>query len=230
MDDHAKDPLAIQPETPTRERLVLAARKLFLMQGYEATSMSQILSEAGVNSGSLYYYFKSKEELLLAVLDFYAAALQPVLLQPIWQNVADPIERVFALMGGYREMLVVTHYTAGCPIGNLALEMSERSEKAREKISQNFEGWRMAVRQCFFDAREQLPANLDRDKIATLVLSIMEGGVMLSRSHRSIEPFDSSIAMMRDYIIRLQNEAKLTSHSKNESLAPQSQAERQEKH
>jgi TetR/AcrR family transcriptional repressor of nem operon len=202
-----EDSLAIHPDTPTRQRLVLAARKLFYEQGYEGTSMQQILSEAAVNSGSLYYYFKSKEDLLLAVLDFYTDALHPILLDPIWASVVDPIERVFALMAGYREMLVGSGFTAGCPIGNLALEMSERSEHARCKIALNFEGWRAAVRQCFFDAEMQRCANVDCDKLATLVLSVMEGGVMLARTHRRIEPFDDSIAMLRDYVTRLRIES-----------------------
>ena len=61
-------------EPTTRDKLVEVARQLFLAKGYEATGIAEILREAGVNSGSLYYFFKTKEDLLLAVLDLVAAA------------------------------------------------------------------------------------------------------------------------------------------------------------
>ena len=61
----------------TRDRLVEVSRQLFLAKGYGATGIAEILREAGINSGSLYYFFKTKEELLLAVLDWYQEALYP---------------------------------------------------------------------------------------------------------------------------------------------------------
>ena len=57
------------PRTQTRERLVEAARKLFHQHGYRATGIAEILRAAEVNSGSLYYFFPSKEDLLVAVLE-----------------------------------------------------------------------------------------------------------------------------------------------------------------
>jgi AcrR family transcriptional regulator len=176
---------------------------LFLQKGYEATGVAEILREADVNSGSLYYFFKSKEELLLAVLDWYVANLYPEVIDPATAQTNDPIERVFVVLDGYRQYLTITECRQGCPIGNLALEMSERSETVRAKVALNFENWRKAVRQFLYDAGDRLPSDLDRDALATFILSVMEGGVMLSRAHRSLVPFESSITMLRDYVERL---------------------------
>src|SRR5688572_20136660 len=57
----------------TRDRIIEAARDLFLTQGYNSTGLAQITQRAGVKSGSLYYFFPTKEDLLVAVLDFYRA-------------------------------------------------------------------------------------------------------------------------------------------------------------
>jgi AcrR family transcriptional regulator len=190
----------------TRERLVESARRLFLARGYEATSVADVLREAGVNSGSLYYFFKTKQDLLLAVLDQYVALLHPVVMDPVFARVADPIERVFAVLEGYRQMLLMTECRQGCPIGNLALEMSEKSEAVRERIALNFANWRKAIRQCLVEAGARLPADVDRDALATFILTVMEGGVMQTRAHRSMEPFDASVAMLRDYIDRLRSD------------------------
>lgn len=188
---------------PTRQRLVEAARELFLAKGYEASSVADVLARAEVNSGSLYYFFKTKEQLLLAVLDEYVDLLEPMVLRPAFERVRDPLDRVFAVLAGYRQMLVMSDCRLGCPIGNLALEMSEKSEAVREKIALNFRNWRKAIRQCLVDARDRLPPNLDRHKLAAFILTVMEGGVMQARAHRSLEPFDASVATLKDYMDRL---------------------------
>jgi len=187
----------------TRDRIVTAARELFYERGYAETSLADILKKAEANSGSLYYFFKSKEELLLAVLDRYKEALWTELLGPTWKGVSDPLERIWALLNGYRQFLIMTEYTYGCPIGNLALEVVNRYPAARQKIYENFEGWRLAVRKCLEDAGARLPVDIDRDKLATFVLTVMEGGVMQARSAHSIDPFDASLFMLRDYVNRL---------------------------
>ena len=188
----------------TKERLVETARRLFLQKGFEATGVAEILREAEVNSGSLYYFFKTKEELLLAVLDWYVANLYPEVIDPAAARTSDPIERVFAVLEGYRQFLTITACRQGCPIGNLALEMSEKSEAVRVKIELNFENWRKGLRQFLLDAGDRLPADVDRDTLATFILSVMEGGVMLARTHRSLAPFEASVAMLRDYVGRLE--------------------------
>src|SRR3977135_4330982 len=90
---------------PTKDRLIIAARDLFWSHGYEATTLGEIVKKAEVHSGSLYYFFKTKEELLLAVLDWYMENLFPQLIEPIIAHISDPIERVFALLDGYRKAL-----------------------------------------------------------------------------------------------------------------------------
>jgi TetR/AcrR family transcriptional regulator, transcriptional repressor for nem operon len=187
----------------TRERLILAAIALFWEKGYANTSMSDLLSAAQANSGSFYHFFESKEELLLAVLDRYLAMLHPQLVDPAWAGVNDPIERIFALLARYRGLIVQTDSTYGCPIGRLALEISPEQREAHRLLALNFDGWAAAVRDCLEKAGERMPPDLDRDRLSKFVLAVMEGGVMLSRSHRSVEPFDQAVAELRAYFDRL---------------------------
>lgn len=187
----------------TREKLILAAQGLFLLQGYHATGVAQILKKAGVNSGSLYYYFPTKEDLLIAVLEWYHANIGPGLLDHVWTHVSDPIEKVFALLDGYRQMLLMMEFQQGCPIGNLALELANSHVRARELMVANFDQWVEKVRECFDEAGDRLPEDLDRDAMALHVLTVMEGAVMLARSYRSLKPFDAAVQQLRDYVERL---------------------------
>ena len=189
-----------------RERLVETARVLFWERGYEATSLADVVQKADARTGSLYYYFRTKEELLLAVLDRYVDLLWPIVIEPVFSRVTDPIERVFGILDGYRQGLVYTGCARGCPIGNLALEVCDDLPRAREKIARNFEGWRGWIRKCLDEASDRFPSNLNREQLAVFVLTVMEGGVMQARAQQSLEPYDASVAQLRDYFDRLMAE------------------------
>jgi AcrR family transcriptional regulator len=193
-----------RPASTTRERIILAAVELFYSQGYEATGMAEILKKSRANSGSFYFFFKSKEQLLDAVLDWYLANLEPVLLRPVYAASDDPIERIFLLLDGYRQKILMTNFAFTCPIGRLALEIDPGRRQIHNKIAANFDGWTAAVRQCLRDAEARFRDDTDFDQLAQFVLTVMEGGVMQARAHRSIVPFDNSVHQLRQHIDRLQ--------------------------
>ena len=191
----------------TRDRLIEAAMELFYVRGYEGTSVADILDKSEVNSGSLYYFFSGKEELLLAVLERYKGMLWPMVIEPAFAREKDPIERIFAILEGYRQGLLYTVFTGGCPIGNLALEVGDHHPQAREKVAENFSGLCRWIERCLEEAGDRLPAGLDREKLAQFVLTVMEGAVMQARAHGSIAPFDASVAQLRAYLDLLQSQA-----------------------
>ena len=91
----------LPPSPSTRERLLMAAMELFTTQGYEATTVAEILKRAGVNSGSLYYFFDNKHDLLVEGLEFFKTLLYPIVMQPAFAREEDPIERIFAVLEDY---------------------------------------------------------------------------------------------------------------------------------
>jgi AcrR family transcriptional regulator len=190
----------------TADRLRFAAMKLFAEKGYGSTSIADILREAGANAGSLYHAFPTKQDLLVAVLELYREGIGPMLLTPAWAGVDDPIERIFALLGSYRRALVTTDCAYGCPIGSLALELHEPDPAVREMLAINFDAWVAAVKGCLDAAADRLPQGLDTHALAQMILTVMEGGVMQSRTHRTLDAFDASIGGLRDYLNRLQTE------------------------
>jgi AcrR family transcriptional regulator len=183
--------------------LVEVARALFWKHGYASTGIAQILKAADAGSGSLYYFFPTKEDLLLAVLEWYRENLWPAVVQPVFDRVSDPMERIFGILDGYRQGLLATQFHQGCPIGNLALELADSHPAARQLLMENFTGWRKVVEQCLGEAAERLPESLDREQLALFVLTTMEGAVMLARSYQSIEPYDAAVTQLRDYFDRL---------------------------
>lgn len=192
----------------TRERLVMAAMELFWEKGYGSTSIADILKKADANSGSLYHFFPAKQDLLTAVLDTYVNGIRPMLLDPAWEGVDDPIERIFTLLDRYRNFLLETDCFYGCPIGNIALEIHEPDPAVREKLAANFSAWTGAIEECLVAAEDRLPADIDRKALSQFVLTTMEGGVMQARTHRSLETFDASVGQLRNYFLCLATMAR----------------------
>ena len=182
----------------TRDRLIESARFLFWERGYAGTSMSELLAHAEVNSGSFYHFFDSKEALLRAVLEQYIDLLRPMVVDPAFATTPKPLERIFAILAGYRERILMTNCTFGCPLGRLALEVDPENAPAHKLIAQNFQGWIEAVRECLVEMKPLLARGTDIDALSTFVLVTMEGGVMLSRSYRTVEPYDLAIAHLRE--------------------------------
>ncbi len=176
---------------------------MFHEQGYHATGVATILREAGVNSGSLYHFFPSKDDLLLGVLNWCVENLHSQVIDPAAARAADPIDRVFALLALYREGMDMFHCKMGCPVGNLALEVADDHPGARELIDLNFRNWARAVQKWLDDAGDCLPPDVDRNQLAHFVLTVMEGGIMQARAAGNLAPFDSSVAQLRAYIDRL---------------------------
>ena len=197
----------MKPAAPdTRARIIEAAMELFWEKGYGSTSIADILIRSQVNSGSLYHFFPGKQDLLLAVLDSYRDNIGEMLLEPAWAGVEDPIERIFALLGRYRELILLTDCHYGCPIGSLALELHEPDPAVRERIAANFDGWVSAVRGQLEQASDRFPADADFQAVAEFVLTVMEGGVMQARTYRDVGYFDRAVAQLRAYLDAMMNE------------------------
>ena len=186
----------------TRDRILRTAFQLFHEQGFNATGVATIVREAGVNPGSLYHFFESKDDLLLGVLEFALDYLGPAVMDPVEAAVADPVDRVFALLERYRSQMQREHCRMGCPMGNMALEISDGNPKARALVHKNFENWAARVAS-WFEGDTRLGADVDRLRLAKFILTVMEGGLMQARAAGNIAPFDESVAVLRDYLQRL---------------------------
>ncbi|MFT5050636.1 MAG: TetR/AcrR family transcriptional repressor of nem operon [Chlamydiales bacterium] len=187
----------------TRQALIETAARLFHEQGFAATGVATILRESGLKSGSLYHCFENKEALLVGVLDWYEQHLWPVVLGPIEAAESDPIERIFALLAWYRAGVEQCGCRMGCPIGNLALEVSDTHPEVRPSIDVNFRNWAAGIEKWLREASNRLPDDCDMGALSRIILTVMEGGLMQVRAHDDLTPFDGSVNVLRDYMDRL---------------------------
>ncbi|GAA2066004.1 TetR/AcrR family transcriptional regulator [Catenulispora yoronensis] len=121
-----KKPTATRPRAGgKRERLAAAAAQVFHQQGVERTTLSDIATAADVPLGNVYYYFKTKDQLVEAAIGSHLDTLRAATDQ--LDQLPEPADRLKALIGGWIEQRdMAARY--GCPFGTLAVELDKRED------------------------------------------------------------------------------------------------------
>src|SRR5947209_18888281 len=175
------------PKSP-RQRMVETAAVLMRQQGVEAMSFSDVVAASGAPRGSIYYYFpRGKAQLVEEATqfgtDFVVARLSAALEAG---NTAAAI-RTFGEF--YAEILRDSNFSAGCPVLAAALE-GERSPAARDIAGEGFKQWESLIAEGL--VRDGVAADA-ADRPATLVVSSLEGAVVLSREQRTCYPLHRTL-------------------------------------
>ena len=110
----------------TRDQILDAAARLIHLRGYHGTSLDDVLRESGVGKGNFYYYFRSKEDLGFAIIDRVVERFLERTLEPAFVDLtADPLDQVRAFLDRLLEAQRQRNCVGGCPMGNLASELSD---------------------------------------------------------------------------------------------------------
>lgn len=172
--------------TETRARVVQSAKERMRRHGVAATSMLDAIADAGASRGSLYHYFPGGkaqliEEATVAACEEYSAAFALI------ENL-DAAEAIPAVLEYWRAQVEATDYAAGCPVAAAALSGDE-TEGARTRAGVGFATWAASIEQMLLTSR--VPASR-APALASLILSAIEGAVIVSLARRSAEPMEEA--------------------------------------
>jgi TetR/AcrR family transcriptional repressor of nem operon len=195
--------------------LVQAAGLLFAERGYQSAAVADILERAGANSGSLYHFFESKRDLLVEVLDRHRRDLAQQLASPDLLDISDPVDRVFRLLGSYRDALAANGCRRGCPVGALIAEVRDPDQQVRAAMEAYFDLWLDSVERWFEEAAVQSPLGREPRDLATLTLAVAQGAIVEALARRSIEPFDRALALLRQALAGLGRAAEVGAEARD---------------
>src|SRR5690348_3168667 len=125
----------------TRERIVVTTAELFRRQGYNATGIKRIVTEAQATFGSIYHFFPGGKEQLGAEVIRTAGGMYAQLIPAVFDPEPAIVTGVRLFFAGAADHLVETDYEDACPIATVALEVSSSSEPMREACADVFESW-----------------------------------------------------------------------------------------
>jgi len=187
----------------TRDQILDAAARLIHLRGYHGTSLDDVLRESGVGKGNFYYYFRSKEDLGFAIIDrvverFLERTLEPAFVDPT----ADPLDQVRAFLDRLLEAQRQRNCVGGCPMGNLACELSDVHEGFRQRLADIFERWRVMLAATLERGREsgRLRADLDAASAAGFVVASLEGAILMAKVTKDISVMEKCVVELKHHL------------------------------
>ncbi len=174
----------------TRQAIIDAGGDLVHRQGFHRTGLKEILDAAGVPKGSFYFYFRSKEDFGLALIEHCAQGFAALADQYLDAPLDGPLARLAGFFVMLRERLAARGYERGCPLGNLAQEISDLSPPMRQAVSHAMRGMAGRLARVLAQSRDagEIPADLDPDATAAFMLEAWEGALLRMKAEKSGEP------------------------------------------
>jgi AcrR family transcriptional regulator len=172
-----------------RTRLLNAAAEAFQSHGYHSTSTHDIMRAAGVTGGALHHHFPTKKALAVAVIrERVAQAVEQTWIEPI-RSAKTAGQGILGVLEQIADGLEHRNVVLGCPLGNLAIELSLADPDFRDAIQDVFAHWRgtIAARLRADQAAGILP-KLDADAFATFVVASYSGAIALAKAQQTADP------------------------------------------
>ena len=203
-----------QPETKsqkgaaTRDQIVNAASRLIHVQGYQSTSLDDVLRESGVGKGNFYYYFKSKEDLGYAIIDRIRRAFVERGLGPAFGDTdADPVGQLHGFFDRVLDSQRQRNCVGGCAIGNLACELSDVHEGFRQQLAGIFDVYRDHVAEAIRRGQQsgRLRPDADAVRVAQFLVGALEGAILLGKVTRDITVIERCVEELKVHLALYRN-------------------------
>ena len=173
----------------TRTKILATALDLFHRGSFKGTSLNQVVEQAGITKGALFHYFKGKNELGYAVVDeCIRQHIEEMWVEPLATSV-DPITDV-AMILKKLDTLMEEHpeiVECGCPLNNLAQEMSAQDEGFRDRLVALYDMWEGALEKALragIDAGNVKP-EADPKPTAAAIVALLEGSIGMIKVNRT---------------------------------------------
>lgn len=184
--------------TNNRERILHTAREMLYRQGYNGTSVDDIVEASGVSKSNFYYHFPSKEDLGIAVLSLRREEMESLLRRTLRDEGRSPASRLAAFLTAILDHQESDLDRHGCPFGNLAAEMTDHSERIRCFLSGLFADLASELADVIRvgQASGQIRRDVDPVELATLILQAVQGMQLIMKCDKDARPARMSGALL----------------------------------
>lgn len=187
-----------------RAALLEAGKRILMEKGYNNTGIQEVVQAAEVPKGSFYYYFKSKEDFGLQVIDCFAQSYKVRLEKYLTDEALSPLSRLRQHAAFYCELLEAMEYRSGCLVGNIGQELADQNDVFRSRVAEVFTEWREHYANCLREAQQvgELAQHLDVEAIADFYLSAWEGALLQVKVTRSLLPLKRFTQVMFEQVLK----------------------------
>ncbi len=174
-------------------------------KGYHGTSVNDIVNEADVPKGSFYFYFDSKEDFVVKALEKYFNQMFVPLKNILEDIKISPKQRLINFYE-YRNEIMIEKMQCkmGCLASNIGNEMSEHSEKIRNKIVQFEEVIKSTITKVFIEAQKtkEIDSNYEANKIVDFIEDAGKGAMITMKEKQSAEPLENLLGFVKKLFLK----------------------------
>ncbi len=176
----------------TKELLLQTGAEIILKKGFNATGIQEILKAADVPKGSFYFYFPSKEEFGLALIDYYAQEYIRKIDIKLKNKCLPPVIRLKNFFSAYAKEYEESGFTGGNLLGNLTQEMGDTHEPFRKKLRYIYSIIINKFADCLSEAQKNglLPKSLNPKETAEFMVCAWEGTLMQVKMVKNMKPLN----------------------------------------
>ncbi len=188
----------------TKVTLLKTGARFLREKGYNHTGIQEVLQEAGVPKGSFYYYFKSKEDFGLEIINHDACEHNRVLETYLKDETLTPLTRLRRYFEDKCSEFESLHYREGCLLGNIGQELADQNERFRLRLFEIFADWRDRYVECLQQAQDvgEIPSHLDVRLLADFCVNSWEGALQQMKVSKSSVPLKTFITIMFDVVLK----------------------------
>ncbi len=187
-----------------RERMVVSAALLIRERGAHPTAIADVLAHSGAPRGSAYHYFPGgRNQLLCEAIDYAGQYIASRI-----EKAGDGIGVLDGLIADYREQLIASDYRAGCPVVAVTVESEDSAKSPAPVIARAaaaFDHWNALIAERL--AAAGMPAER-ADELATLIITAVEGAIVVARASRDVKPLDVVHRQLRALLATALSEGK----------------------
>lgn len=187
----------------TKARIISEGARIVHEKGFNNTGIQEVLQSAGVPKGSFYFYFASKEEFGLSILEHHNTLVREWMGQQLDVSGLSPLASLRAFFDGLCCKYETTGCHGGCPIGNLAQEMADLNDTFRAKAEEAFTAMRDAFARSLESARQcgEIDPTLDPVETADFILNSWEGALLRMKAQKDVTALEVFRRMIFDRLL-----------------------------
>ncbi len=179
----------------TRNRLLQAAFREVFRRGFQSAGIDDILAATSVTKGALYYHFENKDALGYAVIEEIVAKLtHDRWLLPLQRGKDDdPIDTLIGIVRALPNR--PKDVKGGCPLVNLAQEMSPLDEQFRKRLERIFQAWQEGIAATLRRGQSQgaVRRDLVPEETASFLVATVEGYEVLAKNAQDAKVWNMGI-------------------------------------
>ena len=184
----------------TRQEIIHKAAPIFNQRGFDGAALSALMRATGLEKGGIYRHFDSKQQLAGEAFD-YAWQLALDTRFGGTQEITNTVDRLKQIMWNFRDRRAGL-VQGGCPLLNMATDSDDGKPELRAKARRAFNSWLGRLRSIVDEgqARGEIRPGVDSKELATLIVTSLEGGLMLERLQKNPEPLNIACRHLEEYL------------------------------